>query len=268
MSTQQQDHVSINRELWDAKTPYHIASAFYANEAFKAGAPTLKHIELGLLGDVSGKRILHLQCHFGQDSLSLARMGAIVTGVDLSEAAITYARQLNDELGLNARFICADVYDMPQELHGQFDIVFSSYGTIVWLPDMSKWANIIASCLAPGGRFVFVDTHPLIMMFDDDFNGIIYPYFNSGVIKEVEQGTYADRTADISLPSMTWNHSLSEVIGALIASDLTLTAFHEYDHCPYQCFGNMTEIAPGKFHVKGKEGMYPLVYSLEAVKNS
>ncbi|GAA4466213.1 class I SAM-dependent methyltransferase [Nemorincola caseinilytica] len=266
MNTSPQDHVAVNRKLWDEKTPFHIASAFYRNDAFKAGASTLKDIELALLGDMAGKRILHLQCHFGQDSLSLARMGAIVTGVDLSGAAITYARQLNDELGLNASFICADVYELPQELLGQFDIVFSSYGTIVWLPDMPRWAGSIARCLAPGGRFVFAETHPLVLMYDDNFKGIIYPYFNTGTIHETEQGTYADRSADISLPSMTWNHTLSDVIGALLGAGLTLTAFHEFDHCPYDCFGNMVQVAPGKYQVKGQEGMFPLVYSLAAQK--
>lgn len=262
----QQDHVAVNRELWDKKTPFHIASSFYANEAFKAGATSLKHIELDLLGDVGGKRILHLQCHFGQDTISLARMGAIVTGVDLSEVAINYARDLNNELGLDARFICADVYDLPQELYGQFDMVFTSYGTIVWLPDMPQWASTIARCLVPGGSFVFVDSHPVIMMFDDGLNGIIYPYFNTGVIKEVEQGTYADRNAEISLPSMTWNHSLAEVISALMEAGLSLRTFREYDHSPYDCFGNMIEVSSGIFHVKGKEGMFPLMYALVATK--
>jgi 2-polyprenyl-3-methyl-5-hydroxy-6-metoxy-1,4-benzoquinol methylase len=260
------DYIDINRTLWNAKTPFHVSSDFYDNEAFKNGASTLKGIELSLLGDITGKSVLHLQCHFGQDSLSLARMGASVTGAYLSEEAIAQATALNRELGLNAKFVCSDVYDLPADMNGHYDIVFSSYGTIVWLPDMTRWARTIARCLKPGGRFVFAETHPLVLMYDDNFKGILYSYFNTGAIEETEQGTYADRAADITLPSVTWNHSMAEVIQSLLDAGLALKTLKEYNYSPWKCFGNMTEVAHGEFHIKGMENMAPLTYALEAVK--
>lgn len=261
-----QDYIAANRTLWDKKTAAHTVSEFYKMDAFINGTSTLNDIELQLLGDVSGKSILHLQCHFGQDSLSLARLGAKVTGVDLSGAAIDKARELNETLKLDALFVCANIYDLPGILHQQFDIVFSSYGTIVWLPDVAEWARLIANMLKPGGSFVFAETHPLALMYDDDFTGVKYSYFNTGMIEEVEQGTYADREAKISLPSYTWNHSLADVIQSLIDAGLTLTHLREFDYIPYNCFGNMTEIAPGKYQVNGMEGKAPLVYALQARK--
>lgn len=260
------NYIAINQALWNAKTPYHVASAFYDNEAFINGAQTLKEPELQLLGDVSGLRILHLQCHFGQDSLSLARMGASITGVDFSEEAIANARKLNEQLGLGCTFICADVYNLPEELNGQFDIVFTSYGTIVWLPSITKWAKSIARCLKPGGRFVFAETHPLAMMYDDNFKGILYSYFNRGYIEETEQGTYADRSANIMLPSVTWNHTMADVVQSLINEGLAITQLHEYDYSPHEAFGNMVETSPGKYEVRGIEGKMPLTYTLEAKK--
>src|SRR5687767_3921500 len=131
-----QNYIEINRALWNERTRHHVSSAFYDMEGFMAGNTSLKEIELPLLGDVKGKSVLHLQCHFGQDSLSLSRMGAKVTGIDLSEAAIEKAREINKDLGLDAEFIVSDVYETPSKLNKQFDIVFTTYGTIGWLPDM------------------------------------------------------------------------------------------------------------------------------------
>lgn len=260
------DYIEVNRALWNKRTTHHTGSGFYKMDEFLNGASSLNEIELQLLGDVKGKRVLHLQCHFGQDSLSLVRMGAHVTGVDFSEEAINKARELNNTLQLDAQFICADVYNLPQSLQQQFDIVFTSYGTIVWLPDTTRWAEVIASSLKPGGKFVFADFHPVALMHDDDFTALKYPYFNSGMIEETETSTYADKDAIINLKSMTWNHSMSEVVQALIDAGLTLATFREYDYSPYACFGNMIEVSPGKHQVKGMENILPLVYSIEAYR--
>jgi ubiquinone/menaquinone biosynthesis C-methylase UbiE len=261
-----ENYIDVNSQLWDKKTPYHTASAFYDNDSFVNGKNSLKRIETDLLGDINNKTILHLQCHFGQDTLSMARMGAAVTGVDFSVAAIAEARKLNETLSLNATFVCSDVYDLPASLYHQHDIVFSSYGTIVWLPDIKEWANEVATCLKPGGRFVFVETHPLALMFDDDFTAIKYSYFDTGVIVETEAGTYADRAAEINMKSMTWNHSLADVLQALIDAGLSISQFREYNYSEQNCFGNMTEVAPGKFQVIGMENLIPLVYAIEAHK--
>lgn len=158
----------------------------------------MNKIELDLLGDVKGKSILHLQCHFGQDTISLSRLGAEVTGIDLSAKAIDRARKIGEQTKSNTKFICCDIYDLPNYLENQFDIVFTSYGVIGWLPDLDKWAKIISKYLKPNGQFIFVEFHPVVWMFDDNFEKIGYNYFNSGAIIETESGTYADKTADIT----------------------------------------------------------------------
>jgi 2-polyprenyl-3-methyl-5-hydroxy-6-metoxy-1,4-benzoquinol methylase len=151
------NYIDINKKAWDQKTQYHVESPFYDMDTFMKGKSTLNDIELQLLGNVTGKRVLHLQCHFGQDTLSLGRMGATVTGVDFSEAAINKARQLSHDIGVPARFVCCDIYDLHNHLDEQFDIVFTSYGTIGWLPDLDKWADVVSKFLKPGGRFVFAE---------------------------------------------------------------------------------------------------------------
>src|SRR6187551_1118010 len=161
------NYLDINKASWNQRTAVHVASDFYGVDAFVKGKSSLQQIELGLLGDVAGKSILHLQCHFGQDTLSLARLGAKVTGVDLSDVAITEARKLARELGLSTDFICCNVYDLPQQLEQQFDVVFTSYGAIGWLPDLDRWAQIVRRFLKPGGRLVLVEFHPFVWMFDD-----------------------------------------------------------------------------------------------------
>lgn len=262
----QPDYKEINRVLWNTKTPVHLNSQFYDLAGFLAGASSLKPIELGLLGGVQGKSILHLQCHFGQDSLSLARMGARVTGMDLSDTAIDKARELNEELGLDARFICCDIYDLPAHLDETFDIVFTSYGVIGWLPDMERWAGIVNRYLRPGGRFVFVEFHPVLWMFDDDFQHFAYRYFNQGSIAFESEGTYADREAKLSDQGIGWNHSLGNVIQSLLDKGLQLTHFQEYDYSPYDCFPDMEESEPGRFRFRRHGDRLPMVYSLTASK--
>jgi 2-polyprenyl-3-methyl-5-hydroxy-6-metoxy-1,4-benzoquinol methylase len=186
-----EDYLKINKELWDKKTPIHIKSDFYEMEDFLAGKNSLKPIELALLGDVKGKSILHLQCHFGQDTLSLARMGAKVVGLDISETSIAKANQLNDQLGLDAEFVCCDVYSAIEHISQKFDIVFTSYGTIGWLPDMDKWADIVSHFMKPDGKFIFAELHPVVWMFDETFENIMFSYFNNGPIIETSTGTYA-----------------------------------------------------------------------------
>lgn len=261
------DFVDVNKALWNERTKHHVSSDFYDMPSFLAGNTTLKDVELGLLGDVKGKAVLHLQCHFGQDTMSLARMGAKATGVDLSDEAIYTATRLADELTLDTKFVCCNLYDLPQHLDEQFDIVFTSYGTIGWLPDMKTWAGIVARYLKPGGKFVFVEFHPTLWMFDNDFTYAQYSYFNKEAIVEEEQGTYANKNADMKLRSISWNHSLSEVMQNLIEAGLHIEVFNEYDYSPYNCFANTVEIAPGKFQIKGMEGKLPVMYAIKAGKH-
>ena len=181
------NYIKKNKTLWNKRTDYHFNSEFYDVDNFINGKSSLNDIELDLLGDIKNKTILHLQCHFGQDTLSLARLGAIVTGVDLSDNAINKAKELAVKLNSNARFICCDVYDLPEHLKEKFDIVFTSYGTIGWLPDLNKWARLIADFLKPGGTFILVEFHPFLWIFDNDFNNVEYSYFKSEPIVELEK---------------------------------------------------------------------------------
>ncbi len=260
----EKDYLSINRQLWDNKTALHIASDFYDHKSFLAGRNTLIEVEREMLGDIQGKKVLHLQCHFGQDSLSMARMGAKVTGVDLSKKAIEEARATNDELGLNAEFICCDVFQLDKHLNDKYDIIFTSFGVIGWLPELSSWAKIIKHFLNPEGRLVFAEFHSLVWMFDDDFKNISYSYFNRGVINEEEEGTYADRDAKVKAEFACWNHSLGDVFTALHTEGLKVNFFQEFDYTPHPCFRNLIEIGPRKYQIKGLEGKLPMFYALQA----
>ena len=262
------DYLEKNKAAWNAKTAVHIGSEFYDMSAFLRGESTLKPAELGLLGDISGKRILHLQCHFGQDTLSLARMGAQVTGVDLSDVAILKARALADELNLPAAFVNCDVCSLREHLHeaASFDHVFTSYGTIGWLPDLDKWAAVIQHFLKPGGSLVMVDFHPMVWMFDPQFKEIAYTYFNTGPIVEQSTGTYADRSAAISYETVSWNHPISELLQSLLDAGLQLKRNHEWDYSPYACFQEVSEEVPGEFRIKHLAHKLPMIYGLTAVK--
>lgn len=261
-----EEYFSANRDLWNQRTAVHLGSSFYNLEGFKKGETALTPVELKELGDVSGKSLLHLQCHFGMDSLDWARRGAKVTGVDLSDTAIEEARKLNTELGLDADFVCCNVLDTCEYVKGQFDIVFTSYGTIGWLPDLAPWARVVAEKLKPGGLFYLAEFHPVVWMFDDEFTRIAYSYENREVIVTENQGTYTDRNAAISGKEYSWNHSISEVLNALVDAGLRLTRFNEYMFSPYPCFRNTVETAPGQWEIRGMEGKLPMMYSVMAVK--
>jgi len=260
------DYLKINKDTWNKKTALHVASDFYNMKAFMQGENSLKEIELALLGDVKGKNILHLQCHFGQDSISLARLGANVTAIDLSDVAIEKAKALAEEMKVNVDFICCNVYDALKFCDKQFDIVFTSYGVIGWLPDLEKWTHIVSQFLKPKGQFVFVEFHPVVWMFDNDLKEVAYSYFKDEAIVETEKGTYADRAADIEQTSITWNHGLSEVIQNLLKQGLEIISFEEFNYSPYNCMTNMEEIGKNQFQVKHFGNKIPLVYALSAIK--
>lgn len=260
------NYLEINRQSWNKRTDAHLKSEFYDMEGFLKGKSSLNDIELKLLGDIKGKSILHLQCHFGQDTISLSRLGAKATGVDLSDKAIESAQKITAETQSDTQFVCCDIYNLTNHLDSEFDIVFTSYGTIGWLPDLDKWAKIISRFLKPGGRFVFVEFHPVVWMFDNDFEKIFYRYFNSGAIIETESGTYADKTADITQEYITWNHSLSEVINSLIQNNLEINSLNEYDYSPYNCFNKTIEPEPQKYRIEHLGDKIPMVYSVVATK--
>ena len=260
-------YLEINRKLWNSKTEVHIQSAFYQMEAFKKGATSLKSIELGLLGDISGLKILHLQCHFGQDTLSLARMGAEVTGVDLSDKAIKVARELNNELGLNVRFIECNVLELKEQLNEQFDLIFTSYGVLGWLPNLDAWANIVQHFLKPDGKLILAEFHPVLWLFDDNFTHIKYSYFKGEPIQETETGTYTDLDANIENEYVEWEYSIGEVLSALLKQGMQIQHFQEYDYSPYNCFKKAVAVGESQWQVEGLKGKIPMVFSLLAIKN-
>jgi SAM-dependent methyltransferase len=197
------------------------------------------------------------------DSLDWARRGARVTGMDLSDSAIEQARDLNRELGLDAEFICCNLYDLEKHLDQSFDIVFTSYGVIGWLPDLDEWARIIARFLKPGGIFYMAEFHPVVWMFDDEFRQIKYYYDNRELIETESKGTYTDREAGISGMEYSWNHSISEVLNALTRHGLQLQLFNEHMYSPYPCFQNIVQGEDGNWRIRGMEGKVPMVYSLK-----
>jgi len=256
----------MNRQGWNARTEYHLASDFYDVEGFLRGECALTPIEKKILGDVSGKSLLHLQCHFGQDTLSWARRGAQVCGVDLSDKSIEAAKNLAQQLQIDAEFVCCNVYDTRKHVQKQFDIVFTSYGVIGWLPDLAPWARVIAESLKPGGTFLLVEFHPVVWMFNDEFSEVAWPYFNVAPIIEENHGTYADPNAPIHFQSAGWNHSIAEVVNALLEQGLRIELLDEYDYSPYPIFRNGVQSENG-WQVKDLEGKLPLVYAVRAVKS-
>jgi len=266
MTAKNDHYFAQNRRVWDSRIASHRDSDFYDLDGFMAGKNVLKDIERSELGNVKGKKLLHLQCHFGLDTLSWSRLGAMATGIDFSSEAITEAKKINLEAGLDARFICSNVYDLKNHLDGKFDIVFTSYGVIGWLPDLSKWADIVQCFLKPGGVFYMVEFHPFVWMLDSDFKHIHYSYFNDGVIEEELEGSYADRGKGGKHIEYSWNHSISEVLNALIKKGLTLEFMNEYDYSPYDCFPNTVKREDGNFYIEGYESILPMIYSIKLTK--
>jgi SAM-dependent methyltransferase len=268
------EYKKANLALWNEWAHLHAASEFYDVEGFKAGKTSLNPVEMEELGGVAGKTLLHLQCHFGLDSLSWSRLGAKVTGVDFSDQAIALARALSREIGLNADFVCADIYELPQVLSGAFEIVYTSYGVLAWLPDLEKWAAVIAHFLKPGGTFYMVEFHPFAQVFDDAETAtglhVHYPYFHSGepLVFEV-QGSYADRQAQVTQNvEYEWDHSLGEIVNSLVAAGLRIEYLHEFPFCVYAKFPSLMEkCSDGMWRLKVDDGMIPLMFSIKATKN-
>ncbi len=257
----------INKQTWNNKTPVHAVSKFYDGDAFAKARNSLNSYELNALPEVKGKSLLHLQCHFGQDSLSWAARGAEVTGVDISNVAISKASELSAELNIPADFVCCNVLETSRYVQKQFDIVFTSYGVIGWLPDLKPWAKMIAERLRKGGTFYMAEFHPIAWMYEylDDKPILKYHYDQSEVIYEEYKGTYADADADITSKEYTWNHSLSNVIQALIDAGLSVVNFTEHDGSPYEVFPEMESRGDGLYYLK--EQKYPLIYELKMVLN-
>ena len=262
----------VDRENWNRLVPLHARSAFYDVAGFRAGRSTLSPIEREELGDVAGKSLLHLQCHFGMDTLSWARLGAQVTGVDYSPQAVDLARELARETGLEAEFICASIYDLPERLDRTFDIVFTSYGVLCWLPDLPAWGKVIAHFLKPGGVFYIADGHPLANIFYNEPDAtdlhVAYPYFHQDAPEVYEcTGSYAtDPDVDLRYTEYEWSHSLGEIVNALLDAGLRLQFLHEYPFGFYQHHPLMVREEDGRWWFREHQESVPLIFSIRAIK--
>jgi 2-polyprenyl-3-methyl-5-hydroxy-6-metoxy-1,4-benzoquinol methylase len=254
------DYLKLNREGWDRRAEAHIGSRFYDVEGFLAGKTSLREIELAELSGVAGKRLLHLQCHFGLDTLSWTRLGAECTGVDLSPVAIHTARSLAAKAGLQARFVCADVYGFERPGPEAYDIVFASYGALCWLPDLERWAGVVAANLKPGGILYLAEFHPMQELLAG------YAYFNQAAPDVEEEGTYTENGAEVVASFATWPHPLSEVINALIGAGIELRRVNEYPFSPYDCFEGLVEREPGRYYRPSAGNDVPLVYTVTGVR--
>lgn len=256
-----------NRALWDEITPVHVHS--YGVERFLSGERWLPRQILEEVGIIKGASLLHLQCHFGLDSLAWVRNGAQVTGVDFSQIAIEEARQLAQRAGLPAKFICSDVYDLPHVLEGQYDIVFTSIGVLCWLQDLDRWAKIVAHYLKPGGFFYIMDGHPLLYTFDDDGQWRFeVPYFHnkSPYLWDDEGPDYMDPTYTPQSPSYEWQWTVSDIINAVLDAGLRLSFFNEFGALSDPVYPEMVEIEDGLYSFPNMPVPLPILFSLKATK--
>jgi SAM-dependent methyltransferase len=262
------EYSQVNQKLWDSWTPEHEKSSFYNVAAFQAGKDRLRSIELDELGDVAGKSLLHLQCHFGLDTLAWARRGAVVTGVDFSSESIALARSLSEELNIPAQFVCSTVETLPDVLTGQFDIVYTSYGVLHWLQDLRRWGQVIAHFLKSGAIFYIVEDHPMMRVFDVVGEGVepAAPYFFSEKPERVEsQGSYA-APGEEQFSFYIWNHALSEIINSLLEARLRLAFLHEFPYAARAKWPGMVQGEDGWWRLKERHGTIPFLFSLQARK--
>lgn len=260
--------LELNRLAWDERVPLHVGSAFYDTETFLAGRSSLRAFERDEVGAVDGKTLLHLQCHFGQDTLSWAREGARVTGLDFSEPAVEQARRLATEAGIDAEFVVANVYDAAEAVGGRtFDVVYTGLGALVWLPDIARWAAACSSLVAPGGFLYLAEFHPIIDVFDDDELEVVEPYFGVEARRWDTPGSYVDHEAATEHnTTWEWTHPISEVVTALIEVGLRLEFLHEHPMTLWQRFPFLERRGDGTFHLPAGQPSLPMLYSLRAAQ--
>lgn len=280
------DYIETNHRWWDNVVPIHEASRGYDREGFLRGEKPLCPVELAELGPrVSGKTLLHLQCHFGMDTLNWARLGAAsVTGLDFSAPAIEAARRLSRDSGIAGRFVQADVYDAADVLGETFDIVYTGIGALCWLPDIARWARVAGACMRPGGLLYIYEGHPMLWSLDDERSDgqlvVTEPYFeHADPIVFEGDSTYVDGPKLERTRTYTWNRGLGEIVTALIDAGLRIELLHEHREVPWQALPSMAPYGPGTTDADGRyqsnrlwrlppaqRELVPLMYSLLATK--
>jgi SAM-dependent methyltransferase len=263
------EFLGSNRDLWDEWTVIHESSDFYDLRAFREGGVRLRDYEIEQVGDVQGKTLLHLQCHFGIDTLSWARLGATVTGADFSPKAIELATSLGADLDLDARFVESNVYELPERLEGTFDVVYTSRGALNWLPDIVGWARVVATFVKPGGIFFISEAHPVAWALGEEMPlAFRYTYWEHPEPEVLDvEGSYADPSADVkTAKEYSWNHGLGEIVTALVDAGLTIELLREYPFSEWD-MGFTVEGQDGTWVTPDTvEGELPLFYSLRARK--
>ena len=271
------DYAAVNRANWDERVPAHAASPDYSVDKFIADPEFLSEVvrfDLPLLGDISGQRGVHLQCHIGTDTISLARLGASMTGVDFSGPAVRQARALAGQTGADATFVESDVYEAAEAVgHGGFDFVFTGIGALCWLPSVSRWAQVVADLLRPGGRLFIREGHPMLWTLqdgrDDNLLVVEYPYFERDVPMTFdEEGTYV--TTDVVFEhnvTHEWNHGLGEIVTALLDAGMAITGLTEHDSVPWEALpGQMEQIGRDEWRLTDRPWRLAHSYTLQAVK--
>lgn len=264
-----------NASFWDELAGIHFGSDYYDVEGFYNKNCSLRQIEKDELGDITNKRILHLQCHFGLDSFSLSSLGAAVTGVDFSHKAISIANKLKEHHEREINFVCSSISDLAECNLGQFDIVFASYGAIVWLDDLKSWADTISKHLKPGGFFYIIDEHPFSRIFCNPYkdntefsSSILSSYWESEKpIKSTYSYSYAEPDKELkNSVQYIWQHSLSEIINCLIDSGMDICFLHEFGKTFYKMYSDMQQNSDGWWVLKSPKNSLPLMFSLKAKK--
>ncbi len=259
--------IAANRRAWDALVPVHLASDFYDVEGFLAGRDPIPAFERAEVGEVAGLELLHLQCHFGLDTLAWARSGARVTGLDFSPAAVAQARRLADRAGIDARFVEADVHDAPAALgHARYDLVYVNVGALCWLPRIERWADVVAALVRPGGRLYVRDVHPMLMALEVRESGlaVAHPYFEDGAPVEETSASYADPSS-APRTTVTWNRGLGEIVQSLLDRGFSLELLREHRVADWQALP-MAELGPDRLYRLPAElrDRVPLTFSLRA----
>lgn len=267
------DWRDANRSNWDERVPIHVTSDFYEVDAFRAGEDRLRDFELTEVGDVTGRSLLHLQCHFGLDTLSWARHGAArVVGLDFSAPAVDAASAIAREIGLGperAEFVTSDVYEARDAVPpGPYDIVYTGLGALSWLPDIDRWAEVAASFVAPGGFLYLAEFHPITDVLDDETGTrVVHDYFTREPWEEDEAGTYADPAATtVHNRTVEWQHPIGRVVSAICATGLRLEFLHEHDMTLWDRFASLEVGDDGYRRLPAGQPRIPLMYSLKATR--
>jgi SAM-dependent methyltransferase len=262
-----------NRANWDSRVDIHFGSVGYGVDKFANDPAHLSQVvtfDKEKLGDVAGKKLIHLQCHIGTDTISWARLGADVTGIDLSGKSIAAAQELSRIAATPARFVVSELYDSPSVVPEKFDIVYTGVGAICWLPDIKGWAEVVASFLEPGGRFYMREGHPMMWAIDwEDTErlSVTGPYFETvEPLPEVEEETYAGEGIVTSPLNYGWNHGMGETLNALLRAGLQIDAVEEYDTCEWQGIEQMEEGEDGYWRLPDQPDRLPLMWSVLATK--